>query len=84
MKFNDQSAIVIGKGGTPLYYPAGKVQIGIRHVNRRSETMMTRSELFAQGVVLSPGFNKPRKPGFVKRLRDLAKRTLDGFEFFAA
>ena len=84
MKFNDQSDIVIGKGGTPLYYPAGKVQIGIRHVNRRAESMMTESELFAQDIVLSPGFNKPRKPGIMKRLRDLAKRTLDGFQFFAA
>lgn len=84
MNYNDQSAIVVGKGGTPLYYPAGKVQIGIRHVNRRAESMMTKAELFAQDIVLSPGFGKPRKPWIVKRLGDLSKRALDGFKFFAA
>ena len=83
MRYNDQSEIVIGKGGTPLYYPAGKVQIGIRHVNRRTESMMTKAELFAQDIILSPGFGKPRKPGIVKRLGDLAKRAFDGFKFFA-
>ena len=84
MNYNDQSDIVIGKGGTPLYYPAGKVQIGICHVNRRAESMMTKAELFAQDIVLSPGFGKPRKPGIVKRLGDPSKRALDGFKFFSA
>ena len=32
----------------------------------------------------TPGFDKPRKPGIVKRLGDLSKRALDGFKFFAA
>ena len=53
-------------------------------VNRRAETMMTKAELFAQDIVLKPGFDKPRKPGIVKRLGDLSKRALDGFKFFAA
>lgn len=84
MYYNDQSDIVIGKGGTPLYYPAGKVQIGICHVNRRAESMMTEAELFAQDIVLSPGFGKPRKPGIVKRLGDLAQRALYRLQFLAA
>ena len=46
--------------------------------------MMTKAELFAQDIVLTPGFGKPRKPGIVKRLGDLSKRALDGFKFFAA
>ena len=84
MKFDDQSAIVIGSGGTPLYYPAGKMKIGICYVNRRPETMMTKAELFAQDVVLSPGFKKPVKKGFRWRLRNLAQRALYRLQFFAA
>lgn len=84
MKFDDQSAIVVGPGGTPLYYPAGKMMIGIRHVNRRPETTMTRAELFAQSVVLSPDFTKPVKKGFRYRLRNLAKRALYRLQLLAA
>lgn len=64
-----ENGVTYSDAGTPLFFEAGKVKIGLRHERKRPEVEMTRAELDAQGILLGHWRPQPgRFSRFMSRL----------------